>query len=85
MCFFSYAVASFLVSFICYLLFQYPYQTIESYIFGIDKENIWQVEKSSNSTEALKAEKTENLEKKTFEEKVLYSRYVQSNIFTEVH
>lgn len=43
------------------------------------------MEKSSNSTEALKAEKTENLEKKTFEEKVLYSRYVQSNVFMEVH
>ena len=42
------------------------------------------MEKPSNSTEALKTEKMESLEKKAIQDRVLYSRYVQSNPFTEV-
>lgn len=79
MCFLSYTAASFILSAICYLLFQSPYQTIERYIYGINKENIWQENSSSASTETLQTQTRE--EKRVEEDKVLYSRYVQQGAF----
>ncbi|XP_035233367.1 nose resistant to fluoxetine protein 6-like [Stegodyphus dumicola] len=83
MSFLSYAVTSFILSFICYLIFQVPYEVLEGFIFRKQGGSIWQVDPSASSEEALEdAEKTSDNGSSTEDNsKVLYNRSSQCDKF----